>query len=235
MSAADREFTRVRQIADTFEEQDKYDLALQREWLESREALDNLQQVWANVAPEHVRYPWPADAKKAGNGELKKQDDWQKLFMPTGAVLSGRSNHNHWLTYGTGKVLPVLFGNAPVLMTDSKSEAAVRLGVLTRIDQERWKTIKAESEHKKTVRKIGWSSLPDKYELNLRMSGLLWPEAAQRLANAAYLTREAKGNGQVILFADSPVFRGSTLGTNRLLLNALVYGPALGAKQPIVP
>ena len=235
LSAVEWKFTAVRQIADTFEARDKYDLALQREWLADQDAVGNLPQVWANVAPEDVSYPWQTSAKKTDKTALKKQDDWQKMFMPSGVLLSARSNHDHWLTYGTGAVLPVLFGNAPVLMTDSKSETAVRLGVLTQIDANRWKDIKTQMVKDKTARKIGWSSLPDEHELTLRMSGLLWPEAAQRLANAAYLTREAKGNGQVILFADTPAFRGSTLGTNRLLLNALVYGPALGADHPIVP
>ncbi len=63
----------------------------------------------------------------------------------------------------------------------------------------------------------------------------MWPEAAQRIANSAYLTREAKGKGQIILFADRPSFRGATLGTNRLLLNAIVYGPGLGTQNNIMP
>jgi hypothetical protein len=69
----------------------------------------------------------------------------------------------------------------------------------------------------------------------LRMSGLLWPEAVQRLANSAYVTREAIGRGQVILFTGEPVFRGASLGSMRLLANALIYGPGCGAAQPIRP
>jgi hypothetical protein len=65
------------------------------------------------------------------------------------------------------------------------------------------------------------------------MSGLIWPEAQQRLANAAYLTQESKGNGQIIMFANKPNFRGATKGTARLLLNAIVYGPGLGARTAI--
>ena len=66
----------------------------------------------------------------------------------------------------------------------------------------------------------------------LRLSGLLWPEARARLADTAYVTVERVGAGQVILFASDPVFRASTRGTARLLSNAVVYGPALGASQP---
>jgi len=64
----------------------------------------------------------------------------------------------------------------------------------------------------------------------LHLGGLLWPEAAGRLAHTAYAVRETKGRGQVILFVDEPEFRGWTLGTRRLLVNALLYGPGLGTR-----
>jgi hypothetical protein len=66
----------------------------------------------------------------------------------------------------------------------------------------------------------------------LHRGGLLWPEAAARLARTAYATREAVGRGQIILFIDNPVFRGWTVGTRRLFLNALLYGPGVGAEPP---
>jgi hypothetical protein len=64
----------------------------------------------------------------------------------------------------------------------------------------------------------------------LHLGGLLWPEAAGVLARTAYLTREPVGRGQVVLFADEPNFRAWTLGTRRLLLNAILYGPGLGTQ-----
>ncbi len=66
----------------------------------------------------------------------------------------------------------------------------------------------------------------------LRLSGLLWPEARERWQHTAYLTREARGMGQIILFAGQPNFRSYTYGTGRLLINALVFGPGCGAPQP---
>jgi len=66
----------------------------------------------------------------------------------------------------------------------------------------------------------------------LHLGGLLWPEAAGRLAHTAYVTREGRGRGQVILFLSPPEFRGWTLGTRRLLTNALLYGPGLGTQWP---
>jgi hypothetical protein len=62
----------------------------------------------------------------------------------------------------------------------------------------------------------------------LRLSGLLWPEAVSRLADSAYSTVERRENGQVILFAQDPVFRGFWRGTRRLLINAVLLGPGCG-------
>ena len=67
----------------------------------------------------------------------------------------------------------------------------------------------------------------------LPLAGLLWPEAAERIADTAYLTRESTGDGQVILFTSMPAYRGFHLATARLLSNAIVLGPGLGASAPI--
>ena len=83
--------------------------------------------------------------------------------------------------------------------------------------------------------KLGWATIPAGQDIRLRMSGLMWPEAGQRIANSAYLTRESKGRGQIILFAGQPAFRGASLGTARLLLNALVYGPGMGTELVVTP
>ena len=66
----------------------------------------------------------------------------------------------------------------------------------------------------------------------LRLGGLLWPEARERIADSAYCTVERKGAGQVILFASPPDFRNWFRATMRLFGNAVVYGPGAGASQP---
>ena len=50
---------------------------------------------------------------------------------------------------------------------------------------------------------------------------------------SAYLTQERYGKGQIILFSGEPNFRGSSLGTNRLWLNSVVYGSGLGTSSRI--
>ena len=64
----------------------------------------------------------------------------------------------------------------------------------------------------------------------LHRGGLLWPEAAARLARTAYVTREAVGRGQVILILGEPAYRGWMKDTERLLLNAFLYGPGMGTE-----
>ncbi|TQV87540.1 M14 family zinc carboxypeptidase [Aliikangiella coralliicola] len=226
-------FSSVRQLNKTFKDIDQYDLSLRQEWLAQQNEYDVIKDIWSHNAAEKIEYPWSDVKPPANEKTLKKQDEWLSKFMPSGAIVAARSDKKHWLSYGVGEMLPVLVSNNPILMSDSKSEAVVRLGVYKEMDKSVWQKVLASFKNKPVSRKVGWSSLPDEYELKLRMSGLLWPEASQRMANSAYLTRERKGNGQIILFASQPVFRGSTLATNRLLLNALVYGPGLGTKTVI--
>ncbi|MCC6428804.1 MAG: hypothetical protein IT435_18525 [Phycisphaerales bacterium] len=92
-----------------------------------------------------------------------------------------------------------------------------------------------DKNDKKSEPKPGWTTAPPGHELRLRMSGLLWPEAADRLAHSAYMTREPIGSGQLILFSNSPTFRAATPATKRLFANAIIYGPGMGANQPIKP
>ncbi|RKX24159.1 MAG: hypothetical protein DRP45_08855, partial [Candidatus Zixiibacteriota bacterium] len=65
---------------------------------------------------------------------------------------------------------------------------------------------------------------------DIRLSGLLWPEARERWANTAWATRESKGEGQIILFATNPHMRAYFFGSRQLIVNALLYGPGMGAR-----
>jgi len=67
----------------------------------------------------------------------------------------------------------------------------------------------------------------------LHVGGLLWPEAAGRIALTAFATRERRGRGQIVLFSDDPNFRGYLWGSRRLFLNAVLLGPGLGTARPV--
>ncbi|GHF77900.1 M14 family zinc carboxypeptidase [Thalassotalea marina] len=222
----DAKFSRVRQLQDTFDNIEQYDISLQREWLAQQESYPEIANVWQHHASDDINYPWDEKAKNPSVKQLKKQDQWLAKFRPAGSIVAARTDQKHWLTFGAPKVIPVMTARGPVLMAKDGVDSPVRHGV--------YQPAKTTNEKDKSnSHKIGWASMPENHALTLRMSGLLWPEASQRIANSAYLTRERKGRGQIILFSGQPVFRGSTLATNRLLLNAIVYGAGLGASQAI--
>ncbi|QDP00593.1 M14 family metallopeptidase [Thalassotalea sp. PS06] len=216
------DFIQTKLLSDSFEDIQEYNLALTRQWLSEQANINNAKQLGQHKVSDSVWYPWQntKDLKPMDKKQLSQWDKWTQAFMPSGALLATRTDQKHWLTYGVDRVLPVLTDDAPLLMTKSVTSAVARYGVYT-------------DNKEAKERMIGWSTIPEGKDVSLRMSGLLWPEAAQRIANAAYLTQERKGNGQVILFANSPNFRGATKGTARLLLNAMVYGPGLGSRAPI--
>lgn len=210
-----KEFSSVKDISNSFDASHKYNVDLQRELL----ALDtkvNKKIVNSNKINLDLSYPWEKTTNKINIDTLKKRDKWQSLFMPSGAFVSGRIDKTHWLTFGSIDTIPLLYSNLPVLMSDSSSNAVIRIGELS------------ENKDIDNYRSINWSDIPPGNDLNVRMSGLVWPEASLRIANSAYLTQERLGKGQIILFSGEPNFRGSSLGTNRLWLNAVVYGSGLG-------
>jgi hypothetical protein len=214
----------VRQLPSVLDDLDEYELAILREWMATNRETPPASEVWSHTARSELAHPWSsmAETSRPSPEELKRRDGWQRQFMPQGAFLAARVDQEHWLTTGVAEVLPVLYGSSQVLMAGQSIDSPVRFGVLT-------------ASRGAPATRIGWGPVPEGYEMHLRMSGLVWPEAAQRLANAPYVTRERKGNGQVILFAAPPTYRATTFGTMRLLLNAIVFGPGFGADHPIEP
>ena len=57
--------------------------------------------------------------------------------------------------------------------------------------------------------------------------GFVWPGNTERLLrNTAYLIEESIGGGHLVAFANEPMFRGWWRALDRLVLNAIVLGPA---------
>ena len=218
--ARDNGIGQVRSIGDALDNAQDYDIALQRERLSISDELDTAA-VSAHRLSSAVDYPWDQGAKALSGDELKRRDAWQKRFMPSGAMVAGQVDTLHWMSFGTPETLPLLYENQPVLMTKDRQQAVVRVGVL-----------QADGDEDE-AQTINWSTVPAGNALTVRMSGLIWPEAAARIANSAYVTRERVGKGQVILFSGQPNFRGSTRGVGRIWLNALVYGAGLGTSPKV--
>jgi hypothetical protein len=194
-----------------------------------------------------LAFPWDGTTDdKPSDDELKRRDEWRSLFMPQGVVLAARLDDRSFITAGASEpdgYVPVLYTGGTVLLAHA-GNAPARLGVFspaptTTEPAAAPATTPQPTDHHDTSSpqkpKPGWTIAPPGHELRLRMSGLLWPEAAERLANSAYVVREQVGAGQVILFASDPNFRAATHGTARLFMNAAVLGPGLGTSQPIKP
>ena len=214
--------SKVKLLDDIAEQQNKFDLSLQREHQAKQDKLADAKLVYSHQASTKISVPWSIDKenKPMDKKSFERWNKWTSHFMPSGAFVTGKTDQKHWLTYGVNEILPLLVENSPVLMTDDNSQAVIRIGD--------WVEDKASDG-----KRLAWANIPKGYAVQVRMSGLIWPEAQQRLANGVYLTNESKGRGQVIMFAAQPNFRGATQGTARLLLNALVYGPGLGARAPL--
>jgi hypothetical protein len=214
----------VRQLGDVLEDLDRYETQVMREIAASRGDAVPADQLWSHSVPAQLAVPWdgrPAEPRLDPK-ELARRDEHQRLFMPAGALLAARVDDESWLTFGLGDWVPLITRRQPVLMTAAGAEAPIRFGVF------------APRPGAKAVR-AGWAAVPEGQELRLRLSGLLWPEAAHRLASSAWVTRESLGRGQVILFAGETSFRATTLAAERVMANALVYGPAFVDSAPVVP
>lgn len=222
--AQDEGLSSARTLDEVLDELDDYEIAVLREWAADADGFD-AEAVWSHgTAATTPKYPWDdVDLDRGSPDDLERRDTWQRQFMPPGTVLAARTDDEHWLTSGCGEMLPILFGASNVLMAKGGVESPIRYGVL-----------EADSSAS-DARRAGWCTIPAGKELRLRMSGLLWPEAAHRIANSAGVTREGVGQGQVILFPDSPTFRAASLGTTRVFMNAVVFGPGMGASTPILP
>jgi len=233
----------TRLLPDVLGKLDDYRQAIAREW-EGRQTTPDPEKTWSFSPPTEIVYPWliGETGDKPNEDELKRRDAWRAIFMPEGALLAARIDDRSWLTAGCSDYVPVVYTGKTVLLAPPTVQAPARLGYFVaappKPEEPKTAAPAADDRGKTTDKKKpapGWTIAPPGYEMRLRMSGLLWPEAADRLANAAYVTREAIGSGQLILFAADPNFRAAALGTARIFSNAVVCGPGMGASQPIKP
>ncbi|UCF17113.1 MAG: hypothetical protein JSW59_06560, partial [Phycisphaerales bacterium] len=201
VAGKDRELSSVRLKRDVLDRLAEYDEAVEREKSARRIDIDPAK-IWGTEKAEKKKVESKDEkdeVKKADVEKLKRSDEWQRTFSPAGAFLAGLINPEHWLGYGLGEKLPVMFRGSRAFMSKHPVRTAVRL---------------ADADE-------------------LRLSGLLWPEARQRLAQTAYATAESVGRGQIILFATDPTYRMWMPGAQRLFLNAVLLGPGMGTSQPL--
>ncbi|MGV6851906.1 MAG: M14 family metallopeptidase [bacterium] len=214
--------SKLTKLDDVFDAPESFQTSVYQSWLSQNSESVPIEQAYQHDYPE-VDYPWMVQEEQFSidADSLKRKNHWQQQFTPQGAMLSVSINTESWISAGTNEIIPVLSSNGPVLVLGSSSKTVGRYGVL-----------KADKTRKEAL-DAGWLKLPPGKKLQLRMSGLLWPEAAQRFANTTAIAVEPAGQGQMISFTQQPVFRGSTLGTARLFMNAVVYGPGSGSSAQV--
>ncbi|HCC71793.1 MAG TPA: zinc carboxypeptidase [Bacteroidales bacterium] len=59
------------------------------------------------------------------------------------------------------------------------------------------------------------------------ISGFITAENIEKMKNSVSLMSLSKGRGNICIFVDDPVFRGCWYGTNKLLMNAVFFGPEI--------
>ncbi|MBL7187367.1 MAG: hypothetical protein ISS70_13680 [Phycisphaerae bacterium] len=201
MAGKDRGLSSVRLRRDVLDKLAEYNEAVEREESARHINIDP-GQIWETGTSE-MKEAEPEDekdaAKKPNVEKLKRTDEWHRIFSPTGTFLAGVINTEHWLGFGLGQKLPVMFMGGSAFMSKHPVRTPVRLAGAD----------------------------------ELRVSGLLWPEARQRIAQTAYATVESVGRGQIILFATDPTYRMWLGGAQRLFLNAVLLGPGMGTSQPL--
>jgi len=217
----------VRERSGVLEELDAFNLAVIREW-EGRHATGP-SSAWSHEVTGSVTYPWAQYGANGGTPsleELKRRDEWERIFTPQGAFVACRTDDRHWLTCGASEMLPIMVDSDRALLTRGDAAAPVRLGQFVKSASELHEA-SAWTSHE------GGPVIPPAYALRMRLSGLLWPESAKRLANSACVTQERVGRGQIILFAHSPTLRAAALASQRLVSNAMVLGPGMGATSSV--
>ncbi len=152
--------------------------------------------------PSEAPPNFPAAERPESSLEGVELDRYRRRFAPNGVIARADLDSTHWVAFGAG--LP------------SESAAAVFV--------QGPRVLLAKPPVQTPARFASRD--------RLRLSGLLWPEAAERLADSAYVTVERVGSGQLILFAHRPNFRGAWKGTSRMLANAILLGPGCGASAP---
>ncbi len=218
LTAGDEPMVRVRTLEQVIgEDLEPYQDGLYREWLADHQPLP--EQVWGHAAQTQPM-PWADTPALPAAEERTRREQWLRQFMPSGALVANRADTSHWLNAGGHDYLTALFSNSPVLMAHAPVETPLRVGVYSPAEESR-------------AGLLGWAPVPAGQELRVRAGGLLWPEARERIASAAWVTREGVGAGQVILFAHAPAFRGAQLGAMRVLENAIILGPGMGSSQSI--
>jgi hypothetical protein len=128
----DSELSSVRRRRDVLDK-----LAMYQEDLEREQRADNIKIDFDDLfgtgqsGDTNKKDKADSKSKKAGlSGDLetlKRIDEWQRIFSPSGVFVKAKVDPRHWLGFGLGDYLPVMVGNDTALMSMHPVETPVRL------------------------------------------------------------------------------------------------------------
>ena len=204
----DQELSSVRLKRDVLDKLEEYQESVRRE-KDARDIKIDPNQIWQSQPAEQE----PAHAKTAKN-ETEKDED-----SKTKPDIEKLKRTDEWQR--------IFSPEGTFVSSAVNTEHWLGFGLQEKLPVMFWGSNAFMSKHPvETVVRLA-----DKNEL--RLSGLLWPEARERLADTAYATVESLGQGQVILFATDPTYRMWLPGVQRLFFNAILLGPGMGTSQPL--
>jgi len=125
----ERQLSSVRLRRDVLEELGVYAEALARE-TNARNVKIDASVVWGK-GPDKAKADSSEEGKdtpaKKDADALKRIDQWQRMFSPTGVFVATDIDPEHWLTFGCDRKMPVMYYGSQSLMAKHPIAAPVRL------------------------------------------------------------------------------------------------------------
>jgi hypothetical protein len=205
--------SQVRRKGQVLEDLSDYDEA--RAWLNAAEfpVVDSLELWGTNPGEPKTTDKAPT---KPDLDALRRADELARRLSPQGTILAADLDEEHWLTFGERSPVPLMVATSVAYLAKTNV-------------QDRDRLIADDATRTTGVQVAARFAGRD----GIRLSGLLWPEARERWNDTVGVSRETLGDGQIILFAMQPNFRAYFHGGERLLLNAIFFGPGFGARTPL--
>jgi len=191
----DRGLSSVRLKRDVLDKLEEYQEAMRRE-KSARDIKIDPNQIWGGTPP--CGNPTIAAEEKAAKAKVEEGETKKPEESKTKADIEKLKRTDEWRR--------IFSPSGTFLACMVNTEQWLGFGLQEKLPVMFWGSNAFMSKH--PVATV--ARLADKNEL--RLSGLLWPEAKERIADTAYVTVESVGRGQLILFATDPTYRMWLLG-----------------------
>lgn len=122
----DAGFSSVRRRRDVLDSIDVYDEYVDREWA-ARRVTVSTDDVWGRELPVAPAEEEESKPDQADDDEQRRNDEWARRFSPSGVVVAGRLDPEHWLSFGLDERLPLLVSGSTVFMSKPPAQTAVRV------------------------------------------------------------------------------------------------------------